>query len=89
MPLPKAPPPRAMATPAKPVAKVPAVAVAPEVKPAVPTVQQAVVAPKPDPDKVRVIPLDAAHAVDAPAEAKPAAPAIAPTEAMPPVQGLD
>jgi hypothetical protein len=89
VPLPKAPPPRAVATPAKPVAKVPAVAVAPEVKPEVPTVQQAVATPKPDPDKVRVIPLDAAHTVDAPADAKPAAPAIAPTEAMPPVQGLD
>jgi hypothetical protein len=99
VPLPKASPPRAVATPAKPVAPAPAVAVAPApvATPDVPATQQAVVAPKPD--EVRVIPLDAGPAAAPattpaaaptvaapPVEARPAAPA---SETMPPVQGLD
>lgn len=96
VPLPKAPPPRSVAGPAKPVTSPPAVAVVPPAAPAAPTVQQATVGPKPD--AVRVIPLDAAAAppaaavapsvAAAPVEAKPSTP-VQPIEAMPPVQGLE
>jgi hypothetical protein len=104
VPLPKAPPARAVATPTKPVAAAPvAVAVPPAAPaattPAAPAEQQAVVQPKPD--EARVIPMTPAPAAAVapapatptvappPVEAKPAAPAAEATPAAPPVQGVE
>ncbi|MDB5615932.1 hypothetical protein [Tardiphaga sp.] len=101
VPLPKKSPPRAVATPAKPVAPSVPVAVTPPAPAATPVEQQAVVAPKPD--EVRVIPMTpapppavapetpaaAAPTVAAPpVEAKPETPAVA-APAAPPVQGVE
>lgn len=95
VPLPKATPPRAMATPAKPVAVAPIahppVAAAPTATPAAAPVQQSAVAePKP---AEAAPPPPAAAAADtaapaAPVEAKSSSP-VQPTQPMPAVQGLE